>query len=161
MPSVSTHQRIVQALILAYRGQYTPQVCNHPLPQGWVPLFEFQGPTMGGSAANTRLSEVKRPAGDNNGKGIPIEKDIITVAADQAAIPATWCYKLGVDPIYIDLSEGKVRLDRDKLHRDGLDVEEYTDVARGNPSRSVRIVKRSKPERAGQANLFAPAHIVP
>jgi hypothetical protein len=156
--AVSTYQRMVQLLILSFQGKYRSRIggeSGRALPLGCLPLHEFQSPNFGGTAANVRMAELKRPEGDFGGKGIPIEKVVVDALDDGTAITRTHCYRLAVDPKYIDLSGPYCRLDRAKLAADGLQVEDFIDDSYGNPSRACRIVKINKLERIGQANMFA------
>jgi hypothetical protein len=70
-----------------------------PVGEGWLPIYAFRGPLIGGDSGDRRLRELK----DKKGKyRIPIEikKHRWTINGEKKM---TWLYRLGCPPNEIDI----------------------------------------------------------
>lgn len=149
---MTTYRRILDMLVLYRRqGLRYEYVQGVFLPIGELPLSAFQGPEIGGSAANVRLWELRAPEQHKrNFKGIPIKKSRRYYTGNDGNRYNTITYTLDLP---LDLIDDALDLDIPCLRRDvlalhGYTTEDYEDDADGEdkPGKAVRIV-RLKPHQ--------------
>lgn len=144
---MTTYRRILDMLV-TYRkqGLRYEYVRGVYLPIGELPLSAFQGPEIGGSAANVRLWELRAPEQQKRSfKGIPIKKSRRYYDGHDGARHNTITYTLDLP---LDLIDDVLDLDipclrKDVLEMHGYTIEEFEDDADGEdkPGQAVRIVK--------------------
>lgn len=155
---MTTHQRILHKLIQALLGlewEYAVEERKERLPTGWLPLWSFQAPDCGGSAANVRIHELRSPEGTLGGRGlgIPVEHKTFHYEVN-GKNRIIYAYKLALERdqlCFID--QAACRLNKPLLYARGY--EQYETTEECGKGRAVRLRKQQQTNIGQTASLFA------
>lgn len=95
-------QAVLQYLVWAKRTNKAHRVGKDFVRGGWTPLWVLRRPSLGGSAADVRMRELRRE------HGIPIEKRV-HIDHETGRETHTWLYRLAGDPDAVDVKNMRMR----------------------------------------------------